>query len=241
MGEDDMSAGSESRSISTTTVPSDKTVTSRAAASQASSAHAQHQDLEENRLIFPPSPPATSSSSLHDHRRNEASPRWRRRVPDEEEGIGSSAEVDATTPLLLGHNNQKQHGKPLPASYSGTESPTRSVSTCSTSPHILYEISTPLEHHADLSSPHPFPTAPASKHIIELLYTARHYATPKAFQAGVVTTLQTLPAVMLGLLLNILDGVSYGFIIFPAGSIFAGFGSMGVSMFFVTCVLHIHY
>lgn len=43
-----------------------------------------------------------------------------------------------------------------------------------------------------------------------------------------------LPAVFLGLLLNILDGVSYGMILFPAGKIFNGFGPMGVSMFFVT-------
>ena len=47
----------------------------------------------------------------------------------------------------------------------------------------------------------------------------------------------SLPAVFLGLLLNILDGVSYGMILFPAGTIFDGFGPMGVSLFFVTCVL----
>jgi len=43
-----------------------------------------------------------------------------------------------------------------------------------------------------------------------------------------------LPAVFLGLLLNVLDGVSYGMILFPAGKIFDGFGPMGVSMFFMT-------
>ena len=47
----------------------------------------------------------------------------------------------------------------------------------------------------------------------------------------------SLPAVFLGLLLNILDGVSYGMILFPASTIFDGFGPMGVSLFFVTCVL----
>jgi len=46
----------------------------------------------------------------------------------------------------------------------------------------------------------------------------------------------SLPAVFLGLLLNILDGVSYGMILFPAGAIFDGFGPMGVSLFFVTSV-----
>jgi sulfate permease, SulP family len=67
------------------------------------------------------------------------------------------------------------------------------------------------------------------------------------------TLVSSIPAVTIGLLLNILDGVSCktfscyfffklngslfyldGMIIFPASSIFAGFGSLGVSMFFLT-------
>ena len=47
-------------------------------------------------------------------------------------------------------------------------------------------------------------------------------------------SIAALPAVFLGLLLNILDGVSYGMILFPAGKMFEGFGAMGVSLFFVT-------
>ena len=47
-----------------------------------------------------------------------------------------------------------------------------------------------------------------------------------------------LPAVFLGLLLNVLDGVSYGMIMFPTVAIFDGFGPMGVSLFFITCVFH---
>lgn len=50
--------------------------------------------------------------------------------------------------------------------------------------------------------------------------------------------LLNIPAVMLGLLLNILDGVSYGMIAFPTSMpIFASFGGDGVSMFFVTCII----
>ncbi|KAG1744926.1 sulfate transporter family-domain-containing protein [Suillus paluster] len=51
------------------------------------------------------------------------------------------------------------------------------------------------------------------------------------------TVLKSLPAVLLGTLLNILDGVSYGMIIFPAFGVFAGLGGMGVSMFFVSTVV----
>jgi len=43
-----------------------------------------------------------------------------------------------------------------------------------------------------------------------------------------------LPPVFLGLLLNVLDGVSYGMILFPTITIFDGFGPMGVSLFFIT-------
>jgi SulP family sulfate permease len=49
-----------------------------------------------------------------------------------------------------------------------------------------------------------------------------------------VTCVRSLPAVLLGVLLNILDGVSYGLIIFPTSGIFAGLGGLGVSMFFVS-------
>ncbi|TFY58018.1 hypothetical protein EVG20_g8313 [Dentipellis fragilis] len=46
-----------------------------------------------------------------------------------------------------------------------------------------------------------------------------------------------VPAVVLGALLNVLDGVSYGMIIFPASGVFAGLGPMGVSMFFVSAIV----
>ncbi|ORY32605.1 sulfate transporter family-domain-containing protein [Naematelia encephala] len=48
---------------------------------------------------------------------------------------------------------------------------------------------------------------------------------------------KTLPSVVLGLLLNVLDGVSYGMILFPANPVFQDFGSLGVSMFFMSCIV----
>ncbi|KAG1764436.1 sulfate transporter family-domain-containing protein [Suillus occidentalis] len=56
-------------------------------------------------------------------------------------------------------------------------------------------------------------------------------------QKIVPTVFKSLPAVLLGTLLNILDGVSYGMIIFPESGVFAGLGGMGVSMFFVSTVV----
>ncbi|KAF8896886.1 hypothetical protein CPB84DRAFT_1815880 [Gymnopilus junonius] len=52
-----------------------------------------------------------------------------------------------------------------------------------------------------------------------------------------VVAVKAVPAVLLGCLLNVLDGVSYGMIIFPATGVFADLGPMGVSMFFVSAVI----
>jgi sulfate permease, SulP family len=47
-----------------------------------------------------------------------------------------------------------------------------------------------------------------------------------------------LPAVILGLLLNILDALSYGMILFPLGQpIFEKLGSAGISMFYISCII----
>ncbi|KAJ6632540.1 sulfate transporter family-domain-containing protein [Mycena sp. CBHHK59/15] len=65
--------------------------------------------------------------------------------------------------------------------------------------------------------------------------------TIKTLESLAATTakqaVQALPAVVLGCLLNILDGVSYGMIIFPTTPPFSDLGPMGVSMFFVSCVV----
>ncbi|WVW83707.1 hypothetical protein I302_105728 [Kwoniella bestiolae CBS 10118] len=53
----------------------------------------------------------------------------------------------------------------------------------------------------------------------------------------VVEPIKAIPSVVLGLLLNVLDGVSYGMILFPANAVFVDFGSLGVSMFFVSCIV----
>ncbi|KAG8696459.1 hypothetical protein FRC09_008504 [Ceratobasidium sp. 395] len=62
----------------------------------------------------------------------------------------------------------------------------------------------------------------------------KEMATPGAVKAGLALTATTLPAVVLGMSLNVLDGVSYGMILFPAGEIFDNFAGLGVSIFFVT-------
>ncbi|KAI8606230.1 sulfate transporter family-domain-containing protein [Dissophora ornata] len=57
-------------------------------------------------------------------------------------------------------------------------------------------------------------------------------------QKCIVEPVGFIPAVILGLLLNLLDAVSYGMIIFPLNiSPFQALGPDGISMFFVSCVV----
>ncbi|CAE6475487.1 unnamed protein product [Rhizoctonia solani] len=65
----------------------------------------------------------------------------------------------------------------------------------------------------------------------------QEYTSRDNLQLILSQTTSAIPAVILGMLLNVLDGVSYGMIIFPAGDIFNGFGGIGVSMFFVTAFI----
>ncbi|KAG7756352.1 hypothetical protein KL911_001154 [Ogataea haglerorum] len=54
----------------------------------------------------------------------------------------------------------------------------------------------------------------------------------------VVKPVKYLPAVFLGTLLNILDGLSYGMILFPIGeSMFSQMGAHGLSMFYVSTII----
>ncbi|KAM7224326.1 cyclic nucleotide-binding domain containing protein [Rhypophila decipiens] len=54
----------------------------------------------------------------------------------------------------------------------------------------------------------------------------------------VVAPVVCLPAVVVGLLLNILDALSYGMILFPLGNeIFAKLGSAGISIFYVSTII----
>ncbi|KAL3434631.1 sulfate transporter family-domain-containing protein [Aspergillus tetrazonus] len=58
------------------------------------------------------------------------------------------------------------------------------------------------------------------------------------WRQGVVRPFSLLPSVFLGLLLNILDALSYGMILFPLGEpIFSHLGSDGISMFYVSTII----
>ena len=72
-------------------------------------------------------------------------------------------------------------------------------------------------------------------------YVLSHLKTWSAgaiYQEVIVHPVKLLPAVFLGLLLNILDALSYGMILFPLGNqIFEDLGSDGIAMFYVSTII----
>lgn len=62
--------------------------------------------------------------------------------------------------------------------------------------------------------------------------------TKDALLSGALSSVQMTSAVFLGLLLNLLDALSYGYILFPLGApIFSNTGPDGISIFFVSCIV----
>ncbi|EPQ53294.1 hypothetical protein GLOTRDRAFT_79414 [Gloeophyllum trabeum ATCC 11539] len=114
---------------------------------------------------------------------------------------------------------EEQEPQPGPGPGQREDSPSRFATE--SSPLLLQRDPTP-SHHAANGSARPAKWTQAA--------TLR---APRLARDAV----RALPAVLLGTLLNILDGVSYGMIIFPAAGVFADLGPMGVSMFFVSAVV----
>lgn len=88
------------------------------------------------------------------------------------------------------------------------------------------------------------PRSTPSKTIAEITRYSRLLCSPKSWDRqaiwnnGVVHPASLIPSVFLGLLLNILDALSYGMILFPLGEpIFAGLGTDGISMFYVSTII----
>ncbi|KAJ5183654.1 hypothetical protein N7492_001270 [Penicillium capsulatum] len=88
------------------------------------------------------------------------------------------------------------------------------------------------------------PTEFLAERTYNLAKLSRTLSSPKSWnkrtiwQHGVVYPVSLIPAVLLGLLLNILDALSYGMILFPLGEpLFADLGSDGISMFYVSTII----
>jgi len=86
---------------------------------------------------------------------------------------------------------------------------------------------------------HAYPSAGRlAQRISHVAVHPKSWSARKTFDAAVVKPALVLPAVFLGLLLNLLDALSYGIILFPLGEeVFSGMGPDGVSMFYVSCIV----
>ncbi|PSS03573.1 cyclic nucleotide-binding domain-containing protein [Coniella lustricola] len=80
-----------------------------------------------------------------------------------------------------------------------------------------------------------------ASHLHDLAIMACHpkrWDSQAIMQKFVIEPVKTLPAVFVGLILNILDALSYGMILFPLGNpIFANLGPAGISIFYVSTIM----
>ncbi|KAH6719167.1 sulfate transporter family protein-like protein [Leptodontidium sp. MPI-SDFR-AT-0119] len=75
-------------------------------------------------------------------------------------------------------------------------------------------------------------------HVARTIVDPREWDGKAIWQQAVKEPVAAFPAAVLGALLNILDALSYGMILFPLGQpIFEKLGAAGISMFYVSCIV----
>lgn len=85
---------------------------------------------------------------------------------------------------------------------------------------------------------HHYPSFDGAKTVLRVLSNPKGWDLQQVASTMIVAPMKTLPAVFLGLLLNLLDALSYGIILFPLGEeVFSDLGADGVSMFYVSCIV----
>jgi SulP family sulfate permease len=73
---------------------------------------------------------------------------------------------------------------------------------------------------------------------LSIVINPKAWSGKAILQNVVLAPVATLPAVILGLLMNVLDALSYGMILFPLGQpIFENLGPAGISMFYVSTII----
>ena len=111
-----------------------------------------------------------------------------------------------------------------------------------TSPLLIPEPNHPFDHPSDHPQPHPHAHS-ASIHSHSYNSYQSHLLSTSSKQRFIIPVLteiaQSIPAVGLGLILNLLDALSYGIIIFPTNDTFMPKSSTqsGISMFLVSTII----
>ncbi|KAI1661341.1 sulfate transporter family protein [Daldinia decipiens] len=149
-----------------------------------------------------------------------------------------------------GSNSMSQNGQQLPSigvlqaepdnELSETTPLLRRVSHRPESPDSIADID------IEIQKPMLPPWGPSStgRGIRDRIRTVKGIMNPKTWdkkiiwQRAVIDPIHCLPAVVVGLLLNILDALSYGMILFPLGNpIFSSLGPAGISIFYVSTII----
>lgn len=74
--------------------------------------------------------------------------------------------------------------------------------------------------------------------VLRIALNPKSWCRKAVLEKGVAPFFRNLPAVFLAIILNILDALSYGLILFPLGDpVFDGLGPAGISMFYVSCIV----
>ncbi|OAA49267.1 sulfate transporter family protein [Metarhizium rileyi] len=75
-------------------------------------------------------------------------------------------------------------------------------------------------------------------HVVKVAVSPHRWDRKALWQNMIVEPISCLPAVAVGLLLNILDALSYGMILFPLGKqLFSHLGSAGISIYYVSTIV----
>lgn len=146
--------------------------------------------------------------------------------PSLSEPTASASEISEETPLI---SQQTVHG-----TYSATAPDQSYFAECG--PNSFDRINTEWEA-IKRRIKSVTDTAQRSWSWLECIRRAK-YMSRGEIMGVLLTPVHLLPSVLLGMLLNVLDGVSYGMIMFPTSNpIFASFGGDGVSMYFLSCIV----
>ncbi|KAF2171271.1 hypothetical protein M409DRAFT_63621 [Zasmidium cellare ATCC 36951] len=85
---------------------------------------------------------------------------------------------------------------------------------------------------------HHYPSFRAIRRVVDVASNPKRWDMRQVASTVVYKPVKALPSVFLGLLLNLLDALSYGIILFPLGEdVFSEMGADGVSMFYVSCIV----
>lgn len=144
------------------------------------------------------------------------------RISEERMIITSNGvKVTEHTPLLR-RESQVQHHRPnyLSGEHDLEAQPTRRVASW---PKVDEIVSKQLRK---------------GRRALQVIRNPKKWNKKAIWENAVVHPSGYLPAVILGTLLNVLDALSYGMILFPLGEpIFEKLGPAGISMFYVSCII----